>query len=138
MSGVREVFIDTSYLIAALSPSDRHHEAALRLKTKLAEALPVTTNHIVGESWTFARRRFGHAAAARLVQALRGSGRYRIVHASAELEAEVHRWLRDHPEREYSFVDGVSFAVMRERRILDALAFDDDFAAAGFRPLAAL
>ena len=35
-------------------------------------------------------------------------------------------------ERRYSFVDATSFALMRRRRITDALAFDGDFSAAGF------
>jgi hypothetical protein len=33
---------------------------------------------------------------------------------------------------EYSFVDATSFAVMRSLRVREALAFDGDFAAAGF------
>ncbi len=41
-------------------------------------------------------------------------------------------WLRRHDEREYSFVDATSFVMMRRRRVREALAFDDDFAAAGF------
>jgi predicted nucleic acid-binding protein len=32
----------------------------------------------------------------------------------------------------YSFVDATSFAVMRRRRIREALALDGDFNAAGF------
>lgn len=44
-------------------------------------------------------------------------------------------WLRQHDEREYSFVDATSFAVMRRRRLRDAFAFDGDFAAAGFLEL---
>jgi predicted nucleic acid-binding protein len=35
-------------------------------------------------------------------------------------------------ERPYSFVDATSFALMRKLRIEEALAFDGDFAAAGF------
>ena len=41
-------------------------------------------------------------------------------------------WLTRHDERPYSFVDAVSFRVMRRRRLSEALAFDGDFAAAGF------
>jgi predicted nucleic acid-binding protein len=37
-----------------------------------------------------------------------------------------------HDEREYSFVDATSFAVMRALRLRNALAFDGDFTAAGF------
>jgi predicted nucleic acid-binding protein len=49
-----------------------------------------------------------------------------------ELEMEALRWLRQHDEREYSFVDATSFALMRSLRIRGALAFDGDFGAAGF------
>ncbi len=48
------------------------------------------------------------------------------------VETEAWRWLRARAEREYSFVDASSFAVMRRRRIREALAFDGDFNAAGF------
>ncbi|MGH2926619.1 MAG: type II toxin-antitoxin system toxin 23S rRNA-specific endonuclease VapC20, partial [Solirubrobacteraceae bacterium] len=41
-------------------------------------------------------------------------------------------WLRRHDEREYSFVDATSFALMRQLRLREALAFDGDFSAAGF------
>jgi predicted nucleic acid-binding protein len=49
-----------------------------------------------------------------------------------DMEAEAWRWLRRHDERPYSFVDGTSFALMRRMRVREALAFDGDFAAAGF------
>jgi predicted nucleic acid-binding protein len=49
-----------------------------------------------------------------------------------EVELDALSWLRRRDEREYSFVDATSFAVMRRRRIREALAFDGDFAAAGF------
>ena len=51
--------------------------------------------------------------------------------------AHALRWLRQHDEREYSFVDATSFALMRSLRIREALAFDGDFAAAGFIELRA-
>jgi predicted nucleic acid-binding protein len=47
-------------------------------------------------------------------------------------EAGAWDWLRRHDERVYSYVDATSFRVMRDRRPRDALAFDQDFAAAGF------
>lgn len=40
--------------------------------------------------------------------------------------------LRQHDEREYPFVDATSFALMRKLRLSRALAFDQDFSAAGF------
>lgn len=55
-----------------------------------------------------------------------------VVSVSAELERVAWRWLLQRDEREYSFVDATSFAFMRDKKITDALAFDGDFAAAGF------
>ena len=55
-----------------------------------------------------------------------------VVHVDEPTELEAWRWLRTRSEREYSFVDATSFAVMRRRRIREALAFDGDFNAAGF------
>lgn len=130
-----DLFVDTSYLIAALDPIDRNHEAAIELKEVLASTSPVTTNHVLGECWTFARRRYGHGAAVKLTDALRRGERYRVIHVERETEQAALEWLRGHDEREYSFVDAVSFELMREHNIIDALAFDSDFHAAGFRTL---
>ncbi len=55
-----------------------------------------------------------------------------VVHIPPDIEEEAWRWLERHDERAYSFVDATSFAVMRRRGLLEALAFDGDFTAAGF------
>lgn len=53
----------------------------------------------------------------------------------AATRASAWAWLRRHDERDYSFVDATSFEVMRRLRMTEALAFDGDFAAAGFSEL---
>ena len=95
----------------------------------------VTSNHVRGETWTFLRLRSGHGAAVDFVDAVQNSPRIEVVFADDRIEDEALRWLRRHDEREYSFVDATSFALMRARRIREALAFDGDFAAAGFSEL---
>jgi len=97
----------------------------------------VTSNHVRGETWTFLRRRYGHGAAVGFLERLDRSSRLRLTFVPEELEAEALRWLRRHDEREYSFVDATSFALMRSLRIKQALTFDGDFAAAGFTELRA-
>ena len=90
-----------------------------------------------GESWTFLRKRSWHAAAVSFLDALARTPRVQVRFLSRELEERALSWLRQHDEREYSFVDATSFAVMRSLRIQEALAFDGDFAAAGFVELRA-
>ena len=124
-------FVDTSFWVALLLARDRNHEHAKTLWTADPGAL-LSTNHVLGETWTYLRRRADHASAVAFLVAAERSDRLSIEHVSPEAEAEALRWLRRHDEREYSFVDATSFAVMRVRRLSEALAFDGDFTAAGF------
>lgn len=126
------IFVDTSFWVALRQRRDAHHEAAVGLWPKHADGSLVTTNHIRGETWTFLRRRSGHAAAVDFLDSLDRSPRVSVLSVYEDVERRALRWLRQHDEREYSFVDATSFATMRDRRISRALAFDGDFAAAGF------
>jgi uncharacterized protein len=124
-------FVDTSFWVALQYRRDSSHEIARAMWGSGPGAL-VTTNHVLGETWTFLRRRSGHGPALDFVERALRSPRLSIRHLDEEAEAEAWRWLRRHDEREYSFVDATSFALMRRLRLREALAFDGDFAAAGF------
>lgn len=124
-------FVDTSFWIALQSQRDRNHTAARSLVEAGLGPL-ITSNHVVGETWTFVRRRHGHDSAVASVRALHEVRSLTILHVEGDVEDDAWRWLRRRGEREYSFVDATSFAVMRRRRIREALAFDGDFSAAGF------
>jgi predicted nucleic acid-binding protein len=131
------IFVDTSFWGAMTGRMDRHHQLAKALFERHGGGRLVTSNHVRGETWTLLRRRRGHASAVRFLDRLDQTATLRLEFVSRELEAEALRWLRRHEEREYSFVDATSFALMRSLRIREALAFDGDFAAAGFVELRA-
>ena len=123
-------FVDTSYWVALRLRRDANHDAAVRLWTP---GLPIlTTNHVVGETWTFLRRRDGHPSAVAFLDAVDSADWLTVVHVDDATEREARAWLRRHDERVYSFVAATSFAVMRRERLREALAFDGDFSAAGF------
>ena len=123
-------FVDTSYWVALRLRRDAHNDAAVRV-WKPGQAL-LTTNHVVGETWTFLRRRDGHASAVAFLDAVESAAWLTVVHVDEAIEREARAWLRRHDERVYSFVDATSFVVMWHERVSDALAFDGDFSAAGF------
>jgi len=131
------IFVDSSFWIGLGMPGDSRHADSTRLFELHADESLVTTNHVRGETWTFLRRRSGHASAVDFLDRLDRTPRVRLESISQDLENEALRWLRERDEREYSFVDATSFAVMRSLRINEALAFDGDFAAAGFTELRA-
>ena len=128
------VFADTSFWVALAARADRHHPAAVELWQRRPPAL-TTSNHVLGETWTFLNRRHGHQAARQMITSVRSSPRVTLRHIPPETEDEAWRWLIQRDEREYSFVDATSFAFMRRHGITEALAFDGDFSAAGFTEL---
>jgi predicted nucleic acid-binding protein len=87
---------------------------------------------VVGETWTFLRRRDGHPSAVAFLDAVGAASWLTVETVGEPLELEAWAWLRRHDERSYSFVDATSFALMRRERLREALAFDGDFTAAGF------
>ena len=131
------IFVDTSFWVAVRNRRDINHEQATQLLRDNAGAALFTSSQVRGETWTFLRRRAGHGAAVDFLDAIERSPRLQVIWIDQDFETEALRWLRRHDEREYSFVDATSFALMRARKIRSALAFDGDFAAAGFVELRA-
>lgn len=126
------IFVDTSFWVALRNRRDDHHDEARRLLRANASIPLVSTNHVTGETWTFLRRRASHGSAANFLDLIEETARLHVEHVDAATEEEAFGWLRRHDEREYSFVDATSFALMRRLGIGEAFAFDGDFAAAGF------
>jgi predicted nucleic acid-binding protein len=95
----------------------------------------LTSNLVAGETWTLLRRKDSHRTALTFLDrldTLTKAERLVVHRVTEEQEAAAWDWLRKHDERVYSYVDATSFRVMRDRRLREALAFDQDFAAAGF------
>jgi predicted nucleic acid-binding protein len=124
------IFVDTSFWAALGNAKDTRHEAAKRLWAGKPSVV-VTSNHVLGETWTLLNRRCGHRVAV-AAAAIRYSTVVRVEHVTTEVEEHAWEWLARHNEREYSFVDATSFALMRKKNIHNAYAFDGDFSAAGF------
>lgn len=124
-------FVDTSFWVALRFARDHRHPDARRLW----EAGPgplLTSDLVLGETWTFLARRAGHRRAVEFLDAAMRLPALTVRHVDEDVAADAWRWLRRHDERPYSFVDATSFAMMRRLRMREALAFDGDFAAAGF------
>jgi uncharacterized protein len=131
------IFVDTSFWVAVSAARDANHDESRQLLQRHASQSLVTSSAVRGETWTFLRRRYGHRIAVAFLDRIDRSRRVAVRFVTESQEGEAMRWLRRHDEREYSFVDATSFVVMRALRIRDALAFDGDFAAAGFIELRA-
>ena len=85
------IYVDSSFWIALTLPRDQHHEEASALFREYFNNHLVTTNYVGGETWTFLRRKVGHAAAFDFISRLERSPRLRSVRVEEPEEASAWR-----------------------------------------------
>ena len=131
----REVFVDSGAWIALSDTRDKYHEMAKSQFRILAEEKIslVTTNLVIAEVYTIIRRTGGYDPAMRFLHSTRESVRLKVLSSDKELDDRAEEILRKYMDQDFSLVDAVSFAVMQEREIKEAFAFDRHFSIAGFR-----
>jgi len=133
----REIFVDTSAWYPLLLRRHPQHETvsgALRRRVSSGDRI-VTTNLVLAESYALLLYRGHRAAALTFLDAVRQTPN-EVVTSSPELEHQaLIEWLEPHDDQDFSFTDGVSFAVMRDRGIERALTLDKHFSTAGFEIL---
>ncbi|HEV7427361.1 MAG TPA: PIN domain-containing protein [Thermoanaerobaculia bacterium] len=129
-----EVFLDTSFAIAITVSTDRYHQAGLRLADRLrsSRAILVTTHAILAEIGDSFSRPPYRAAATQLLRALQHDPGVLVLPVDAELFTRGHQLFVDRPDKTWGLTDCISFALMQERDIRDALTADQHFEQAGF------
>ncbi len=118
---------------------DAAHEQALAYFSQLGLSKhPLcTTDHVIAETLTLLRaRKYGHIC----------ETFYTIVKNAKELKIEATKWEKfqqavefflKHDDKGYSFTDSLSFIVMRDLKLTEALTTDKHFEQAGFKALLA-
>ena len=132
-----KVFLDTAYTISLSSEQDDLHELALQIADDLEEEHTsiITTQAIMLEIGNaLSKKRFRHAAVT-LLQALGSDPSVEVVPFSQELYDKAFDLFRKRPDKDWGLIDCVSFIVMQERGITQALTTDDHYRQAGFQAL---
>src|SRR4051794_21452599 len=93
---------------------DRHAAARELIDQGLGRV--VTSELVLGETWTLLCRRLGHHSAIKFLDYVNEAS-VEVAGVSQENIHSAWTWVRRHSERLYSFVDATSFAIMRQRRI---------------------
>ena len=125
------IFVDTSAIFALASDRDSRHREARRLFDTLlrSERGMITHSYVLSESMALLHRRLGRRVALAFAIEAR---QFEIEWVDEPLHTAAVDALAT-ASAGVSLVDQVSFLVMRRRAITEAFAFDEDFAAAGFR-----
>jgi len=136
---MRRIFFDTSAYVALTDISDQFHTDATRVAERIiARRLPrITTNYVLAEAYTRIRRKCGHIAAVRFGEGIRHdvvAGNLNIVYVDPVLDDAAWEIFKKYADQDFSFVDCVSFAWLRQHSECEVFAFDEDFTWMGFTP----
>ena len=133
---MREVFADTYFYLAVLNARDAAHARAMDLSKTLGTST-VTTAWVLTELGDGMASVDARPAFLKLVASLSKNPLCCIVPPSKPLFERGLALYSERPDKEWSLTDCISFVVMRERNISEALTGDHHFEQAGFSALLA-
>ena len=127
-------FADTNFLVGLLNPEDQWHAAAERAVSELSEPVLTTAWVLVelGDALSLPRNR---PVFLDFVDALSRESAWEVVPATMTWFAEGLALFRARPDKDWPLTDCISFVVMTQRGVTDALTHDHHFEQAGFRAL---
>ena len=131
---MKTVFADTGYWIAQLDATDQWHRKAEEVTNQLTPFRIVTTEMVLVEFLNFMTgpRVSLRPRAVKSVERLRADPDVEIVPQTSEQFAAALDFYSSRLDKDWSLTDCASFVLMRQRKILEALANDGDFKQAGF------
>ncbi len=129
-----KVFFDTSFGIALINGKDQHHAAAQRLAPIYMRSYLITSDAVLLEIGNALAKNF-KTETVEIIKALQESPKTEIVETSGSLFEEGLELYGKFADKTWGLVDCISFVVMREHKISDALISDKHFVQAGFRAL---
>lgn len=128
---MNRVFADTSYYAAVLSPRDAMHVQAVKVSQSKKRQI-LTTEFVLVELANLFARVPDRPVFVEFVHYVRAHPNTTIVPASSRLIERGFTLFSDRPDKVWSLTDCISFVVMEENGVTEALTTDGDFEQGGF------
>ncbi len=130
----RTIFVDTSYIVALVNPPDSRHSVAKQLAKQFRDRPLLTTDVVLLE--------FGNALAGQrkrqaigTIERFLSADNIEVVRLNPELFDKGFALYKARQDKAWGLVDCISFVVMQEAGVTQALTADRHFAQAGFEVL---
>lgn len=131
------LFVDTSAFIALYDAGDRYHQAAKNFFTpehiRDLKVQMLTTNFVFSEVYAYFCK--AHEDAMTIGAAIRESKALRYIRSEPADEEAAWQLAQKNNDKDFSFVDCLSFAIMLRIGCNKAFAFDSHFGQMGFEML---
>ena len=132
-----DLFLDTSFAIAGASPRDQFHEKSKIWLAKIqAENINlITTKAVLLEIGNALSKNRFREIGANILAHFEDSSSITVVPITDSLYSKGFNLFCNRPDKEWGLVDCISFVVMSENQITEALTADEHFNQAGFNAL---
>lgn len=129
------VFLDTSYFIALFNRRDKFHARAVEAARRLAgDNTPMlTTDAVLIEIGNALSSLPARALAAQIIATVREAAAIEVAHVDAALFERGLEFYRRRMDKEWGLTDCISFVLMHQRGVTQALTADRHFEQAGFQ-----
>ena len=123
-----KVFLDTGAFLALADEDDDYHSVAKSVHAQLlgSRAQLLTSNFVLAETYTLIRFKVGHPAAVEFMKRFDQTG-IKVLRVSDAIEHTAKSIFTRYSDKEFSFVDCTSFALIDHHRLDHAFAFDSHF-----------
>lgn len=136
-SSTNLIYVDAAGWIALVNRRDALHTEAVRIyKQRLQEQCQLITASVVlleVGNWLSPAPLRGLAID--LLKRIEQSSRIEVVHVTPDLYARGWKLYGNRLDKDWGIIDCISFVIMQERKLTDALTGDHHFEQAGFNVL---
>ena len=123
---MRKIFVDTSYWIAVLNPTDSLHDFANNLTLTLFPSKLVTSELILNEllnHYSGSGSRFRETTV-NLIRQIQEDENMEVIPITSQIFTNAFQLYAQRQDKAWSHTDCSSFCIMEELGIIEALTFD--------------
>ncbi len=131
---MKPVFVDSFYFVACLNRHDQHHEKAMTSARQPMGPM-ITTRWVLMEVADALAASTCRKQMAAFISALEADANVRLVEAQLNLFQRGLELYDQRPDKAWTLTDCISFVVMADEGLTDALTGDHHFEQAGFKAL---
>jgi uncharacterized protein len=134
MTGDR-LFLDTAFIQALLNPRDDYHNQAKQLFPRIRAASEVWITEAIFAEVGNALSALNRNGAVQFIQQCYRTENIRVVSVDTSLLMQALDLYQSRSDKAWGLTDCISFVVMQQQNITDAVTADRHFVQAGFRAL---
>ncbi len=129
------LFLDTAFIQALLNPRDDYHNQAKQLFPRIRAASEVWITEAIFADVGNALSAFNRNGAVQFIQQCYRTDNIKVVSVNTELLMQALTLYQSRSDKAWGLTNCISFVVMKQQNLTDAVTGDRHFVQAGFRAL---